>query len=113
VYLTWHTKPANKICYKIVYYCCCFHVWYGVTFSPFGKVIRYNLNTTTEENILQLLLPEEWKNDVMKMLHDDPQSGHLGIHRTVSRAQNRFYWVQTKFVTKLSTIVVVSMSGMG
>lgn len=30
------------------------------------------------------------------MLHDDPQSGHLGIHRTVSRAQNRFYWVDYK-----------------
>ena len=54
------------------------------------------INTTTEENILQLLLPEVWKNDVMKMLHDDPQSGHLGIHRTVSRAQNRFYWVDYK-----------------
>ena len=32
----------------------------------------------------------------MKMLHDDPQSGHLGIHRTVSRAENRFYWVDYK-----------------
>lgn len=32
----------------------------------------------------------------MKMLHDDPQSGHLGIHRTVSRAKNRFYWVDYK-----------------
>jgi hypothetical protein len=54
------------------------------------------INTLTEENIFQLLLPEVWQNDVMKILHDDPQSGHLGIHRTVSRAQNRFYWVDYK-----------------
>ena len=54
------------------------------------------ININTEESILQLLLPEVWKNDVMTMLHNDLQSGHLGIHRTVARAQNRFYWVGYK-----------------
>ena len=54
------------------------------------------VHTTTGESNLQLLVPEIWKQDILKMLHDDPQAGHLGVHKTVARAQNRFYWVGYK-----------------
>ena len=29
----------------------------------------------------------------MKMPHEDSKAGHLGVHKTVARAQSRFYWV--------------------
>ncbi|VDH89711.1 Hypothetical predicted protein [Mytilus galloprovincialis] len=54
------------------------------------------INTTTEESNLQFIVPEIWKENIMKMLHDDIQVGHFGIHKTVARAQNRFYWVNHK-----------------
>lgn len=54
------------------------------------------VNVTTNESILQFIVPEIWKNDIMKMLHDDIQVGHLGIHKTVARTQNRFYWLGYK-----------------
>ncbi|CAC5417413.1 unnamed protein product [Mytilus coruscus] len=59
------------------------------------------INATTEESDLQFIVPEIWKENIMKMLHDDIQVGHFGIHKTVARAQNRFYWVgQEDAITK-------------
>ncbi|CAC5415986.1 unnamed protein product [Mytilus coruscus] len=51
------------------------------------------INATTEESNLQFIVHEIWKENIMKMLHDDIQVSHLSIHKTVARAQNRFYWV--------------------
>lgn len=30
------------------------------------------------------------------MLHDDPISGHFGLHRTAARVVHRFYWANYK-----------------
>ncbi|CAC5381629.1 unnamed protein product [Mytilus coruscus] len=44
----------------------------------------------------QLILPSCWREDILKMLHDDQVEGHLGIHRTLSRVSTRFYWAEYK-----------------
>ncbi|CAG2199376.1 unnamed protein product [Mytilus edulis] len=54
------------------------------------------IHSTTEETILQLIVPNELKQEILEMLHDDVQSGHLGISKTTARVQNRFYWLGYK-----------------
>ena len=61
-----------------------------------GVLYRKWIHSTTEENIMQLIVPNEWKQEILEMLHDDIQSGHLGIHKTTARVQNRFYWLGYK-----------------
>ena len=42
----------------------------------------------------QLVLPEKYRNTVMKSLHDD--SGHLGLDKTYGLIKDRFYWPRMK-----------------
>lgn len=42
------------------------------------------------EEVNQLVLPAEFRKDVLKSLHDD--MGHLGVERTTDLLRNRFYW---------------------
>ncbi|CAG2215862.1 unnamed protein product [Mytilus edulis] len=44
----------------------------------------------------QLILPSCWREDILKMLHDDPVGGIFGFHRTLSRVSSRFYWAGYK-----------------
>ncbi|VDI15529.1 Hypothetical predicted protein [Mytilus galloprovincialis] len=44
----------------------------------------------------QLILPSCWREEILKMLHDDPVGGHFGVHRTLSRVSSRFYWAGYK-----------------
>ncbi|VDI24463.1 Hypothetical predicted protein [Mytilus galloprovincialis] len=71
--------------------------------SQWDRVIMKNdilyrkwIHSTTEETILQLIVPNELKQEILEMLHDDVQSGHLGISKTTARVQNRFYWLGYK-----------------
>ena len=41
---------------------------------------------------LQLIVPLSHTQDVLRALHNDPSSGHLGYHKTVDRVRRRFYW---------------------
>ncbi|CAC5404175.1 unnamed protein product [Mytilus coruscus] len=66
------------------------------------------IHTTTEQTILQLIVPNVWKQDILEMLHNDLQSEHLGIHKTTARVQNRFYWLGYKqdVITHLQNCIV-------
>ncbi|CAC5357962.1 Retrovirus-related Pol polyprotein from transposon 412 [Mytilus coruscus] len=44
------------------------------------------INATTEESYLQFLVPEIWKENTMKMLHDDIQVGHFGHTQNCSQS---------------------------
>ena len=42
--------------------------------------------------VTQLILPGQLRELVLHQLHDLRVSGHLGIQRTITRVQERFYW---------------------
>ncbi|XP_076850337.1 uncharacterized protein LOC143500204 [Brachyhypopomus gauderio] len=60
------------------------------------KLIEKNglMYRVTQKNpggeIHQLLLPEKFRRQVIKSLHDD--MGHLGVDRTLDLVRSRFYW---------------------
>ena len=46
----------------------------------------------TSSEQLVLVVPEAWRQDIMKMVHSDPGLGHFGVKKTVDRLRRRAYW---------------------
>ena len=44
----------------------------------------------------QLVVPQEKRKEVLHHLHSAPGSGHMGVHRTVERVRQHFFWVGIK-----------------
>ncbi|KAL2087962.1 hypothetical protein ACEWY4_016790 [Coilia grayii] len=44
----------------------------------------------------QIILPQAFRQDVLKQMHDGPVGGHFGVERTLSRLQTRYYWFGMK-----------------
>ncbi|CAG2207267.1 unnamed protein product [Mytilus edulis] len=51
------------------------------------------VNMSTIKSSQQYVLPSCCHLEVLKMLHNDPVSEHMGITRTTARVRHRFYWV--------------------
>ena len=41
----------------------------------------------------QLVIPRSLIEEVLQWCHNDPTNGHLGIHKTYYKIQERFFWV--------------------
>ena len=54
---------------------------------------RKHLHSPGSITTMQILVPRHMESQILTTLHDDPAAGHLGIKRTLSRVQQRFYWV--------------------
>ena len=54
-----------------------------------GKSKR-NLN----EKELQIVLPTQYQFDILKMAHDMPIAGHMGVERTLQRIRKSFWWAR-------------------
>nr|XP_061833148.1 protein NYNRIN-like [Nerophis lumbriciformis] len=65
--------------------------------------VLYRRRKDGDEELFQLILPEELRALVMKSLHND--MGHLGVERTLDLVRSRFFWphmsvdVETKIRT--------------
>jgi hypothetical protein len=50
---------------------------------------------------MQMLLPESLKEDILKLYHDVPSAGHLGIDKYLEKIKQHLYWSSIKdYVTK-------------
>ncbi len=47
-------------------------------------------DTPTER--LVWVVPRRMRPDLLKLSHNDPSSGHMGVNRCVERLQQRYYW---------------------
>ena len=43
-----------------------------------------------------IYLPDVMKQKVLKVFHDAPEAGHMGIRKTINRIVNRVYWPQMR-----------------
>ncbi|CAG2238376.1 unnamed protein product [Mytilus edulis] len=58
--------------------------WDRIVFEN-GVLNRQWLDTITNVTVNQLLVPSCWTKDILQLLHNNPTSGHLGIHKMVAR----------------------------
>lgn len=42
--------------------------------------------------VWKLVVPEGDRLKILEECHDDPKSAHLGVHKTVNRVSDRYYW---------------------
>ena len=57
-----------------------------------GILYRRWVCEKTDSDLFELVVPETWRNDIVKMFHADPGAGYLGVKRTVERIRSRAYW---------------------
>ena len=53
---------------------------------------RWEHELTGQEIYHQICLPESIVSQVLRALHNDPSSGHLGVSKTLEKVRRRFYW---------------------
>ena len=59
-----------------------------------GVLYRLWETPSGDSVVKQLILPESLRTEVLQELHNTRTAGHLGVAKTRSRVQGRFYWVQ-------------------
>ena len=66
---------------------------WGRLFLGEGLVCRrWEHELTGQEIYHQICLPESIVSQVLRALHNDPSSGHLGVSKTLEKVRRRFYW---------------------
>ena len=48
------------------------------------------------EETWQLVLPTTLRVGVLRLLHDSPVGGHLGVPKTLGKVRERFYWIHCR-----------------
>ena len=49
-------------------------------------------NSEGDKYFYQLIVPDKYREDVVKQLHDNATAGHLGVKRTLTKMRARFFW---------------------
>ena len=62
--------------------------------------LLYRRWTKSDQDLLQLVVPKKFQNDVLYLNHDIPTAGHLGWKSNLKRIQNDFYWPRMKTVVQ-------------
>lgn len=57
-----------------------------------GIVCRCWTVLETNEELLQQVIPLFERRNILRHCHDDRTSGHLGVHKTLARVRQRYYW---------------------
>ncbi len=57
-----------------------------------GLLYRRWRETTTGSPRRQLIIPRPLVPDVLEALHNGPGGGHLGLHKSLAKIRDRFYW---------------------
>ncbi len=57
-----------------------------------GVLCRHFESPDGKGAVIQLLIPQKLRKEVLTDLHEGPLGGHLGVDKTLARLQERFYW---------------------
>ncbi len=56
-----------------------------------GLLFRY-FESECGDIVKQIVIPAQYRNQILHIAHDPPLGGHLGNHKTRNRILNHFYW---------------------
>jgi hypothetical protein len=66
-----------------------------------GVLYRQWIDENGINNKMLMLVPESLKGDILKLYHDVPTAGHLGMNKIVEKIKKHLYWPSMKdYVTK-------------
>ena len=58
--------------------------------------VLYRTWEENEQTYHQIVVPGACVTEVMKLVHDNPTGGHLGVAKTTEKIRERFYWASYK-----------------
>ena len=64
----------------------------GETKFVLKKDLMYRQFTKGNKLTLQLVIPERFREKVLRLAHETLMSGHLGIKKTMDRVLTEFFW---------------------
>ena len=64
----------------------------GETKFVLKKDLMYRQFTKGNKLTLQLVIPESFREKVLRLAHETLMSGHLGIKKTMDRVLTEFFW---------------------
>ena len=44
----------------------------------------------------QIVVPKIYRSEILRLAHETPMSGHLGVNKTYHKILNHFYWPSLK-----------------
>ncbi|XP_070203545.1 uncharacterized protein [Littorina saxatilis] len=62
------------------------------TLYTWSKGILYRTYKSDQKSFKQVVVPQRFRNEVLKLGHDSPMAGHLGGKKTRDRIWRDFYW---------------------
>lgn len=62
--------------------------------------LLYKTNYSAKGARFLLVVPQSLRADILRAMHDDATSGHLGFIRTLNQTQERFYWPRMRDTVK-------------
>ncbi|CAB0040796.1 unnamed protein product [Trichogramma brassicae] len=62
-----------------------------------GRLYRFKRNSLLDpvagrEGDWKLVVPEEWKERILRDSHNEPATGHLGVEKTYDRVAQEYFW---------------------
>lgn len=57
-----------------------------------GLLYREFENQDGKSKHLKLIVPQRMTNEIMRILHDLPSAGHLGVNKMTDKVRQRYYW---------------------
>ena len=61
-----------------------------------GVLYKRWVTTDKTQSYLQLVVPKELQNTILRATHDAVTSTHLGVKKTVHKTKHKFYWYRLK-----------------
>lgn len=61
-----------------------------------NHILYYKWESDGRDFTLNLVVPKELQTLVLEQLHNSVTGGHLGIKKTLSRVQSRYFWYQLR-----------------
>lgn len=89
----------------------------GLETSPFyyrqGILYREGASTATGDKIQQVVLPQRYREEALKMSHVTPLAGHFGRTKTLGRLVRLFFWpgISTSVKELCQTCPVCQVTG--
>ena len=44
------------------------------------------------EEVHQIVVPSEYRQEIISLAHEAPLSGHMGVHKTQEKILSHFFW---------------------
>lgn len=56
------------------------------------KVYKTNRNATTGRDVEKIVVPSDFRQQLLEQFHSSPTGGHFGTKKTLAKLQHRYYW---------------------